>query len=128
MTADDLRRVDLLSELPRAKLQLLAERMRRERVAAGQHVVAEGQPGDRFYAVLDGTLAVSQDSVGPRRLLSAGDTFGEVALAMRIPRTASVHALTDAVLASCDRDTFDELLRPLFADDSPADCMGTAST
>ncbi len=45
-----------------------------------------------------------------------GDYFGEVALAMNVPRTASVRALTPAVVASCDQATFDELLRPLFAD------------
>jgi CRP-like cAMP-binding protein len=36
---------------------------------------------------------------------------------MRIPRTASVRALTPAIVASCDQQTFDELLRPLFADE-----------
>jgi hypothetical protein len=28
-----------------------------------------------------------------------------------------VSAITPAVVASCDRETFDEFLRPLFADD-----------
>jgi CRP-like cAMP-binding protein len=37
---------------------------------------------------------------------------------MGIPRTASVRALTAATVASCDRATFDEFIRPLFADDS----------
>jgi CRP-like cAMP-binding protein len=36
---------------------------------------------------------------------------------MSVPRTATVSALTPAVVASCDRATFDEYLRPLFADD-----------
>jgi hypothetical protein len=34
---------------------------------------------------------------------------------MGVPRTASVHALTPAVVASCDRETFDEFVRPLFS-------------
>jgi CRP-like cAMP-binding protein len=34
-----------------------------------------------------------------------------------VPRTASVRALVPVVVASCDRATFDELLRPLFADE-----------
>jgi CRP-like cAMP-binding protein len=29
-----------------------------------------------------------------------------------------VTAITPAVVASCDRETFDEILRPLFADDA----------
>jgi hypothetical protein len=35
---------------------------------------------------------------------------------MDTPRTASVHALVPSVVASCDRATFDEFVRPLFAD------------
>lgn len=91
--------------------------MRREEVRAGGSVVQEGEfPGDRFYVVLSGILAVSQEALGPRRVLRPGDYFGEVALAMDIPRTASVRALSPAVVASCDRETFDEFIRPLFAD------------
>jgi CRP-like cAMP-binding protein len=51
-------------------------------------------------------------------MLRSGDYFGEVALAMDIPRTASVRALTTSIVASCDKETFDEFLRPLFADDA----------
>jgi CRP-like cAMP-binding protein len=51
-------------------------------------------------------------------VLRPGDYFGEVALAMGVPRTASVHALTPAVVASCDRETFEEFGKPLFAEDS----------
>ncbi|MFL5756347.1 MAG: cyclic nucleotide-binding domain-containing protein, partial [Chloroflexota bacterium] len=69
-----------------------------------------------FYVVLTGMFTVSQASLGPRRVLRPGDYFGEVALAMDIPRTACVRALTTATVASCDRETFDEFIRPLFAD------------
>ena len=91
--------------------------MRREDVPAGSAVVAEGDDGDRFYVVLSGVLGVSQSAMGPRRVLRPGDYFGEVALAMGVPRTASVRALTPSVVASCDRETFDAYVRPLFADD-----------
>jgi ATP-binding cassette subfamily B protein len=91
--------------------------MRREDVAPGQAVVHEGDDGDRFYVVLAGILGVSQASLGARRVLRPGDYFGEVALAMDTPRTASVRALTPATVASCDRETFDEFVRPLFADE-----------
>jgi len=79
-------------------------------------VEQEGDEGERFYVVLSGMLSVSQEAMGPRRILKPGDYFGEVALTMEIPRTASVRALTPSVVASCDRPTFDEFVRPLFSD------------
>jgi CRP-like cAMP-binding protein len=36
---------------------------------------------------------------------------------MRVSRTATVTAMTPCVVASCDARTFEELVRPLFADD-----------
>jgi CRP-like cAMP-binding protein len=92
--------------------------MEREEVAAGTVLVREGDSDDRFYVVLAGMLAVSQSVLGARGLLRPGDYFGEVAPAMDMPRTATVSAMTPAVVASCDRATFDELVRPLFADDA----------
>jgi len=115
-TVAELSRIGLLAELPGQTLTKLAARMEREQVAPGAPVVREGEAGERFYVVLSGMLAVSQESRGARGLLQPGDYFGEVALALDIPRTASVRALTPAVVASCDRETFDEYLRPLFSD------------
>ena len=119
-TTTELGRVGLLADLPGEQLARLAGRMRRDEIPAGSSVVREGEPGDRFYAVLSGLLAVSQEALGPRRLLRPGDSFGEVALTMDVPRTASVQALVPTVVASCDRAAFDELVRPLFADDHAA--------
>jgi CRP-like cAMP-binding protein len=116
-TITELSRIGLLAELPGEKLMDLGRRMRREEIAPGSAVVQEGDEGDRFYVVLSGILGVSQAAQGPRRVLRPGDYFGEVALAMDVPRTASVRALTPATVASCDRATFDELIKPLFADD-----------
>jgi cAMP-dependent protein kinase regulator len=105
----------LLAELPGTRLTQLATRMTREEFGPGTPIVREGEPGDRFYVLLSGMVQVVQRELGQRRVLSPGDTFGEVALAMDMPRTASVHAVTPVVVASCDRETFDEFLRPLFA-------------
>jgi ATP-binding cassette subfamily B protein len=114
----ELQRIGLLAELPGETLVRLGQKMRREDVPAGGAVVEEGDDGDRFYVVLTGMFTVSQTSMGARSVLRPGDYFGEVALTMGIPRTASVRALTAATVASCDRATFDEFIRPLFADDS----------
>jgi len=112
----ELSRVGLLTSLPGQTLTRLAERMQREEVPAGRTIVTEGDGGDRFYVLLSGLAAVTQSDRGARSVLRPGETFGEVALAMGIPRTATVTTMTPSVVASCDRETFDELLRPLFAD------------
>jgi CRP-like cAMP-binding protein len=116
-TQHELARVELLAGLPGETLARLARCMEREEVAAGTVLVREGKHDDRFYVLLAGVLAVSQRDLGARSLLRPGEYFGEVAPAMGVPRTATVAALTRAVVASCDGAAFDELVRPLFADD-----------
>lgn len=117
-TVTELTRCALLAELPGEQLTELARRMTREDLPPGATPIVEGEVGDRFYVVLSGVLAVSQSSGrGAAGVLQPGAYFGEVALAMGIPRTASVRAMTPAVVASCDQATFDELIRPLFSDE-----------
>jgi cAMP-dependent protein kinase regulator len=116
-TQHELARVGLLAGVPGQVLGRLAKQMEREEVPPGTVIVREGEPGDRFYLLFAGMLTVTQRDLGDRRVLRPGDYFGEVSLTMGMPRTASVTAITPAVVASCDRATFDEFLRPLFADD-----------
>ena len=114
-TQHELQRCGLLSGLPGETLGRLAKRMEREEIGPGTVVVREGGDDDRFYVVFAGMLAVS-NAIGPRTVLRPGDYFGEVAPAMGVPRTATVTAMTPCVIASCDRETFEELVKPLFAD------------
>ena len=116
-TSHELARIELLAGLPGQTLAELGKRMERREVAPGTVLVREGEPGERFYLVFAGMLSVTQRGFGNRGVLRPGDYFGEVALAMDVPRTATVTAITPAVVAECDRATFDEFLRPLFADD-----------
>lgn len=116
-TVTELSSVPLLAELPGTRLNALAVRMDREELGPGTTIVREGEPGDRFFVLLSGMAQVQQEALGQRRVLKPGDTFGEVALAMGVPRTATVRAVTPVVVASCDRETFDEFVRPLFSED-----------
>lgn len=114
----ELSRVGVLASLPGETLTRLAERMRREDVPAGTRLVSEGDAGDRFFVLLSGIAAVTQTERGARSLLRPGEVFGEVAAALGVPRTATVTAVTRCTVASCDRETFAELVRPLYADDA----------
>lgn len=117
-TVAELARIGLFQELPGELLTKLARNMRRAEVGAGNPIVLEGEEGDHFYVILRGLVAVSHPGgLAPKRMLRPGEYFGEVALAMDVPRTASVTALVPTTLASCDKKTFDEFVRPLFADD-----------
>ena len=102
-----------LAELPGA-LNDLAKAWCAKSPSAGAAPVVEGEQGDRFYVVLSGVMAVSQSD---GRRATGIRPSGEVALAMGVPRTASVRAMTPSVVASCDKATFDEFIRPLFAND-----------
>ncbi len=112
----ELARVGLFASLPGETLARLADEMERNEAEAGTVFVREGDPGDRFFVLLSGIATVSQASRGERSVLRAGEYFGEVALTMGVPRTATVTAMTTCVVASCDAATFDELIRPLFSD------------
>jgi CRP-like cAMP-binding protein len=113
----ELARVGLFADLSGEALTKLADRMQREEVESGTVMIREGEPGDRFFVLLSGMAGVTQSGLGQRGILKAGEFFGEVALTMHVPRTATVVAMTPCVVASCDEATFDELVRPLFADD-----------
>jgi len=117
VAAHEFSRIPLLASLPGERLAQLAKAMRRETVKPGETILRQGDEGERFYVVLAGLLEVRQEGRGNVGLLRPGDYFGEVALAMHMPRTASVRVVTPATIASCDRATFDEYVRPLFADD-----------
>ena len=113
----ELQRIGLFGALPGATIAKLAERMVREEVAAGRTIVAEGDRTDRFYVLLSGLAGVSQAGRGARGVMRPGETFGEVAPLLGMERTATVSAMTTCVVASCDKETFDEFLRPLYVDD-----------
>jgi CRP-like cAMP-binding protein len=113
----ELQRVGLFGSLPGETIARLAERMVREEIPQGTAIVRERDHTDRFYVLVSGLAAVAQEGRGARSLLRPGDTFGEVAPLMRMERTATVTAMTQCVVASCDRETFDELLRPLYVSD-----------
>jgi MFS family permease len=95
-----LRGVPFLAVLPVPALELLAGRLSQVRVAAGNNVFAEGDRGDRFYVIDSGEVEILGARHGP------GGYFGEIALLRDVPRTATVHAVSDVELVALERDDF----------------------
>jgi Cyclic nucleotide-binding domain len=100
-----LRATPLLGALPGPALETVARESSRVEVAAGTVIVTQGDPGTQYFAVISGELAVSINGTDRARL-TRGDGFGEIALLRDVPRTATVRAVTDAVLLAVDREPF----------------------
>jgi MFS family permease len=101
----------LFRALPPAVIEGLARELVSLPVHAGDVVIREGQPGDRFYLIAEGEFDVS--IVGEHiRTLHTGDGFGEIALMRNVLRTATVISRTDGLLYGLDREPFLDALRP----------------
>ena len=84
----------------------------------GERIVTQGQPGDSFFVLVKGRVAVSILSPEGREVvlstLSAGDHFGEMALLDEAPRSATVTAVERSELAVLTREAFFDLLQGNF--------------
>ena len=80
------------------------------KVPAGEAVVEQGDPATHFYVVKAGEVEVSQESpdgaVRPIRRHGPGETFGEVGILRRTPRTATIRAVTDSVVLQLPAEEF----------------------
>lgn len=74
-------------------------------ISAGENIITQGQDGDYFYIIENGSFTVLVDNK-PVSSLSAGSSFGELALLYNSPRQATVRADTNATLFSLDRETY----------------------
>jgi MFS family permease len=95
----------IFAGLPAPRVEAALARMREVRVGAGQVVVRQGDRADRFYVISSGRFRVSHSAGAGQpelrlRELGPGDVFGEIGLLRGVPRTATVTADTDGVLAS----------------------------
>jgi cytochrome P450/CRP-like cAMP-binding protein len=106
-----------LPSLDAGQAAALAPRIERQRFAAGEAIVRQGDPAHHFYILVRGGCEVScrrpegpEVSVGQ---LVEGDFFGETGLLLGVPRTATVRAGDQgAEVLSLDRDGFRALTGP----------------
>jgi MFS family permease len=100
-----LRGLSVFAPLSHVVLERLVRASREETFPAGRVVVRQGEPGDAFYVVAEGRLAVAVDGRRTRDL-GPGDGFGEIALVQVRRRTATVTAVDFVRLLRLDAPTF----------------------
>jgi CRP-like cAMP-binding protein len=88
-----LKDVPFFSTLKKKELDLIARQADEVNVPAGKILAQQGEFGDQFFVIEDGTADVSRDGdrIGE---LAAGDFFGEMALLDEDRRTATVTTAT----------------------------------
>lgn len=112
-SADERARLAALpffSGLEPQELDRIAPRLVSVRVATGEVVFREGDPGDRYYVIREGEAEVSAGGRAVARI-GPGAGFGEMALLFGAPRSATVTAVTDLRLAALSRPDFGWLVR-----------------
>ncbi|MEM1045955.1 MAG: Crp/Fnr family transcriptional regulator [Pseudomonadota bacterium] len=108
-----------LSGLPQDLSHGLAALARSMKLPAGKRLFSAGDPGNGFYAVLEGSLKVTiENQAGDEQLLAVlgpGSIVGELSIFDGEPRSANVITLQASRVAFINKAYFES-----FADDKPA--------
>jgi ATP-binding cassette subfamily B protein len=85
----------------------------------GQVVYEQGDPGDKFYIVVRGTVSISTLDAGHQVIrladLQDGDYFGEVEMVNTGRRTTTVKAHTPSLVLALDAEHFHGMVEGLGA-------------
>jgi len=101
-------------KVPAGNLVALLQRLEPMPIAARQVIIRQGDPGDAYYLVKRGRVAVTRKmpdgKINPVAELGPGEGFGEEALISKLPRNATVIALEEGELLRLSSDDFEKLL------------------
>jgi CRP-like cAMP-binding protein len=114
-TAEEiLAQIDLFSGLPTVHLKRVANIGLETEYKRGKKMFEEGDAGDKFYLILDGSVRISRivPGMGEEALavLRAGNYFGEMSLIEDAPRSATALAHEKCRLFEVKRRDLEDLL------------------
>ncbi|MEJ2397924.1 MAG: cyclic nucleotide-binding domain-containing protein [Gammaproteobacteria bacterium] len=120
-----MRHIMAFKNMPPANIKSLLERMETLLVQDGDVIVKQGEAGDYYYVLTEGTARVTRTVELAQ--LQPGTSFGEEALVSGSVRNATVTMTSDGMLMRLSKDNFNELLKePLLERLSPDDARDRA--
>jgi CRP/FNR family cyclic AMP-dependent transcriptional regulator len=106
--------VDIFSGLGPAVLRRVVDIGVEEQYKTSAQIFSEGEPGDKFYLILDGAVRISRfvPGMGEEALavVRAGNYFGEMSLIDEAPRSASAVCHEKCRLFVVNRRDLEDLL------------------
>lgn len=111
MLRDLLRKVSYFQQCGDVELRQVIEKGYRKKLASGEIICRENDPGDSFYIILSGAVEVFVESITQQvAVRRAGEFIGEMSLLIGTPRTATLRTLEETILFVVDRDNLQSLL------------------
>ncbi|ERL91473.1 hypothetical protein D910_08803 [Dendroctonus ponderosae] len=117
MYEEFLSRVSILENLDKWERLTVADALEPVSFEDSETIVRQGEPGDDFYIIVEGSAKVKQkraEGEEPREVgrLGPSDYFGEIALLLDRPRAATVVACGPLKCVKLDRARFERVLGP----------------
>ncbi|MCF8027657.1 MAG: cyclic nucleotide-binding domain-containing protein [Desulfobacteraceae bacterium] len=110
-----LKNIAIFSGLTVSELGAIAAVTREVAYPPDQVVIAEGDPGDRIYLIIDGEVAVCKGREPEKQIrldtMGPGDYFGEMALFEKTERSATIRTLKPSRFLVLEKPEFNELVR-----------------
>jgi CRP-like cAMP-binding protein len=102
--------VSLFEECSKRDLQIISRHMEVIAVPAGTTLMREGERGDAFYVLLEGSASIQRGGRTTAEV-QAGDHVGELALLDPAPRSATIVATTPLTVGVLDARAFAAIVR-----------------
>ncbi len=110
-----LNRMHLFADLSAENIRGVVDKSKRQQFSPGTVVCREGEYGDTFFAILEGSVEVTINTAGydslPLANLGEGDIFGEMAALSGYPRNATVAAKDELYLLEIPSEVLKELMK-----------------
>jgi CRP-like cAMP-binding protein len=103
----------IFHDLPEQDVETVEAQLRTVQIGAGDVIVRQGAPADKFFIIVDGEVEVIREDDGetrPLATLGRGQFFGEIGILRDMPRVATLRALKPTTLFAMERGIFRSLV------------------